>query len=60
MRINVRVLGWQDKCCGCNKEIPRTDKVFIISDIVAVCINGPIHLCEKCIDEIIKSKEEDK
>ncbi|NFG59680.1 hypothetical protein FC778_13440 [Clostridium botulinum] len=57
MNINVRVLGWTDKCCGCLKNIPGTEKVFILKNIAGV--QGTIHLCEKCIDDIEKSKNEE-
>ena len=56
MRINARVLGWPDRCCGCIKIIPSTDKVFMISEIGGV--PGSIHLCKSCIDKIIESKED--
>jgi len=55
MKINARVLGWKDKCCGCYKEIKSTEKVFMISDIAGV--NGSIHFCENCVDDISKSKK---
>lgn len=55
MRINVRALGWKDNCSGCSKEIKNTEKVYMISGVWG--INGSIHLCDDCIDKIIKSKE---
>jgi hypothetical protein len=54
MKINARVLGWTDKCCGCNENIPGTEKVYMISYIAGV--NGSIHLCEKCISKITGSQ----
>jgi hypothetical protein len=55
MKINARVLGWKDKCCGCYREIKSTEKVYMISDIGGV--NGSIHFCENCIVDISNSKE---
>lgn len=58
MKIEVEILGWTNICCGCKKKINSTDKTYMISKLIG--INCSIHLCDSCIDEIIKSKESHK
>jgi hypothetical protein len=55
MKIDISVLGWSDKCCGCYRVIKSTDKVYMVSEIAGV--RGSIHLCENCIEYISDSRK---
>lgn len=57
MKINVRVLGWTDKCCGCYADIKPTERVCMISEVAGV--TGSIHLCDKCMSEISNARDID-
>ena len=56
MKIEVENLKWIERCCGCSNNILPTQKTYMISGVWG--IPGSIHLCEECIDKIIKSKED--
>lgn len=57
MEVEVKVLGWINKCCGCNKKMHPIDKTYIISEITGLSCS--IHLCEDCISKIVKAKQKE-
>ena len=50
MKITVEILGWTDRCTGCNREIKPIEKVFMFSGLAGVA--GSLHFCKECIDKI--------
>lgn len=56
MNVKTVILKWNDKCCGCNTNIPKNARVFIVNNITG--IDCSIHLCANCVNKISESLEE--
>lgn len=55
MNVNIKILGWEDHCHGCNKTIKVGEEMTILSNIQCIQGNG-IHLCTECSNKIVKEK----